>query len=161
MGTRFLLTVALLFLAACGRMGGTDSSASLDVSSARAFVELVYAPYSRDSATEMLAGDRIFSTELAALIEADRSAAQGEVGALDHDPLCACQDLRNFEIKIVDVARTDDGGVRVTVALSNDGKSSEVVLSLLREGERSEWRISDIEEPGVPSVAGLLRSARR
>lgn len=153
----------LLWLVACGQHAPATAPppVSGDDASLRAFIETVYAPYVRPAVQAIPQGNRMFSAQLAELIEQDRVAAAGEVGTLDHDPLCACQDFRNFVLGPLDIARSGDAAAKVKVSFTNDGAASAVELSLQRQPQGSAWVIADIGEPGIPSVVALLEAAKR
>src|ERR1700743_2435568 len=89
-----------LLLAALFSIAATSAGAQ-DAAGAKAFVAHLYAAYhgqGPDYLGPMAA--KVFSPRLLKLIRRDTALAHGEVGALDGDPICNCQD---FEIKDVQV----------------------------------------------------------
>src|SRR4051794_24591324 len=85
-----LLGLALLLLA-------PGVSAAQDLAAARAFVTGLYAPYRHGDGPRYLDRDaaKAFTPALRALIKAEAAATPaGDVGALDGDPICDCQDFR-------------------------------------------------------------------
>ena len=58
----------------------------------KAWLEHVYAGYRSESFNPFDHPDRYFSPRLAAAIAEDARLAKGEVGYLDGDPICQCQD---------------------------------------------------------------------
>ncbi|MFT4254991.1 MAG: hypothetical protein QM608_21215 [Caulobacter sp.] len=101
----------------------------------------------------------LFAPELRGLIQQDRR--DGEVGALDYEPICHCQD--------------DDGLVLGALTVSGDARApvveaeivvptapptiDRVVYSLAWVDGR--WRIADIRVAGRPSLKAWLARASR
>ena len=133
---------------------------SSDAPEARAFLERVYARYeSSTTAVDTLGKEapQLFSAELLELIRKDQQLARGEIGLLDHDPLCACQDSKAFRVQSMWVVATDADRASAKVMFSNAGQVITVSFNLLREA--SGWRIDNLAEPSVPrvSLARFLR----
>jgi hypothetical protein len=71
----------------------TSPAQGQDVESARSFVQQVYQDYvNPDWQHQEQRQAKFYTPQLYRLILADRSAHPGEVGNLDFDPICACQD---------------------------------------------------------------------
>ncbi len=69
----------------------------------------------------------IFAPSLIALFDEDARLAHGEVGALDGDPLCDCQDDGGMAFKIASVRSVDRGRASAVVVRSYlDSKAPEV-----------------------------------
>jgi Protein of unknown function (DUF3828) len=85
--------------------------------------------------------DRFFVPELADLIWKDVVASQGEVGALDFDPLYNAQD---FEVKNLAVKADPPAGTsaNVVVTFENFGTKEEIRYSLTAVG--GGWKITDV-----------------
>src|SRR5262245_38727285 len=95
----FLMTVAGLL--ACAAFAGPAGAQTSDTAGAEKFLRGVYAHY-RDSnapAPEIKDED-IYDAPLLALMAADSEAADGEVGYLDGDPMCDCQDYDIRDVRI-------------------------------------------------------------
>ncbi|MEN5145046.1 DUF3828 domain-containing protein [Brevundimonas diminuta] len=118
---------------------------------AEAFVRALYARVSepRDTpdpaeATITPGRDPLYSRTMNALIGVDDREAERTNSApyLDHDPICACQDIDGFALKTV--AMTPDGPHAATadVVFTNHGEDQRRTLKLLKEGPM--WRIADI-----------------
>jgi hypothetical protein len=127
-----------------------------DVKSAEAFLRAIYAAYTPKGKPVDLTGphaETILAPSLAALMRTDQALADGEVGAIDSDPICACQD---FDIRSVTVAAAADGPdkTRATASFRNFGKPTRVEFDLVAAG--SGWRIYDIHEEDIPSLRKLL-----
>lgn len=121
----------------------------------------IFALYGKDGSGFDLNGSeaaRVLAPELLALLRGDRKAGAGEVGTLDFDPFCGCQD---FDITSVKAARTRSEGqkAQVSVAFRNFGKAETTLVSLVRtEGG---WRVSDLRQKRGQSLVALLRRAGR
>jgi len=96
----------------------------------------------------------LYSRELASLIERDRASAGGEVGRLDFDPICNCQDFDALTQLQVEVAREGDGAASARVTFRNGSDAQALVYSLKSESGR--WRISDICSGEGQCLATLL-----
>ncbi len=101
---------------------------------------------------------QVLAPGLLALVDADRKAAGGEVGALDFDPFCGCQD---FDVTAVRVTpeQLGPGKAEISVAFRNFGKPGKTRLSLVKTSNG--WRVSDIHTGDVPSLVALLRRPAR
>ena len=140
-----------------------------DLAGARAFVGRLYAHYptaNRNPAFDPLAAPveaRVFDPSLVRLLDDDRRLAQGEVGSLDGDPLCDCQ---------------DDGGMRFTlrsVRAAGANAATAIVIRHATPGDEPAalpitldlvrltggWRIRDIHTPDTPSLRALLEDGAR
>lgn len=87
------------------------------------------------------AADTIFSPELLKLIRKDQKLAQGEVGYLDFNPMCACQDISDFKvIKIVIFKKLDTTYADLRFKISETKDS----LLLKLQTNNGRWLIGDI-----------------
>ena len=74
-----------------------------DSASAEQFLRKVYASYASDGPgvpNDTLKEEDVYDASLIALMAADQDAADGEVGYLDGDPLCDCQDWGDIKIHL-------------------------------------------------------------
>ena len=129
-------------------------AAAQDAASAKAFLTALYASYHGDGPDIFgKQASKVFSPRLRGLIRRDRELAHGEVGALDGDPVCNCQD---FEIKDVSVEATlkGPGLAQATAKFRNFGKPEVVRLDLVAGA--GGWRIDNIHEDGTPDLAAYL-----
>src|SRR5579859_2305590 len=127
---RAVLTVLLSCLLAA------SAARAQDVKSAEAFLQGVYAAYKPHGHPVDLAGPKgetILAPSLAALMRTDLNLADGEVGAIDSDPICACQD---FDIRAVAVAVTPDGAgkAKATASFTNMDATTKVEFDLVAVG---------------------------
>lgn len=127
-----------------------------DLKAAESFLRSIYATYTAKGHPVDMAGPKaetIFEPSLAALLRTDEKLADGEVGALDSDPICACQD---FDIRGATVVATADGAgkAKATASFKNFGNTHKVEFDLVAAG--TGWRIFDIHEQDMPSLRKLL-----
>lgn len=129
-----------------------------DAKAARAFLEQVYAKYAASSkGPDTLGKDApdLFAPELLALIREDQRISQGEIGLLDHDPICSCQDSEGLQVTAVQVTPMGQYRVKAKVSFVNGGHPVRVGFSLIQES--GHWRILDIAEATVPSLKRYLK----
>ncbi len=85
--------------------------------------------------------DKYFAKSLADMIWKDAKTSNGEVGALDGDPLYNAQDT---QIKKFSVGKADikDKSATVPVTFENYDKKEKLIFSLVQENDA--WKIADI-----------------
>ena len=126
-----------------------------------AFVERVYAGYRNADHNPLHRPERLFAPPLVAAIREDARLSRGEVGWLDGDPLCQCQDHEGLEPLVREVRRPTAKTASADILLRFPGYDDRNVrLSLVRT--RSGWRIADVATADAPSLLrDLQRSNRR
>jgi hypothetical protein len=136
--------------------GAVASAQAPDLASARAFVERTYRAYCRDCAVRFdREALRLFTPRLMALVRRDRRLTpRGEVGALDGDPICDCQDFDIRDVR-VEVRPAGGGGAHAVARFRNLGAAQTVRLDLVATA--AGWRIDNIHSPGTPDLADYLR----
>lgn len=89
--------------------------------------------------------DKYFAKPLADMIWKNEQRPDGEMGAIDADPLYDAQDT---EIKKLTVGKAagDGGKATVPVSFENYGHKKTINYILVREGDA--WKIADIKYPG-------------
>jgi hypothetical protein len=125
--------------------------------SPRAFVERLYAGYRDPDYDPLARPDRIFAAPLVAEIRRDWKLSRDEVGYMDADPLCQCQDAAGLKAAIGDVRPSAGraGTVRVRIDFGGSDRR-DLRLKLIRTA--AGWRIADIATADEPSLlAGLKR----
>ena len=133
---------------------------------AEAFVRHIYAQYQiktpRNDGPDFLGrhASDVFSPELVRLIRLDvKNTPRGDVGKMDFDPICACQDFAGLQLKELRVVQNDNRTATVAVKLFFGPPSDSSVVDLrlrliwLPQG----WRIDDIETKDTPSLKKYLR----
>lgn len=100
--------------------------------------------------------DRYFTKQLADLIWKDATTSEGEIGALDADPLYDAQDV---EIKGFRIGAAEVKGDKATVqaAFSNFGEKKTITFYLTRVG--GTWKITDVGYGRKSTLVDWLRSA--
>ncbi len=128
---------------------------------ARAFVAWLYSHYptaEHRPALEPFGPDmgRVFHPNLIALIKQDQRLADGEVGALDGDPLCDCQDDGGLTFRVASVRSTGPGRASAVVvrAYPSDREVEDITLDLVQT--QGQWRVWDVHSHDTPSMRALL-----
>ena len=135
-----------------------------DAGGAEAFVRQIYARYAASQTFSPFADlpsvRAIATPGLAQLVQRDRqaSAATGDEGGLDADPVCGCQDADG--LRLTGVAVAVSGAGRATATATLQFGADRVVRRILLQAVGAEWRIDDITDGnGRGSVrAALARS---
>ena len=131
-------------------------AASQPAESPAAFVHRVYAGYRHSGYSPLSHPDTLFSPMLAAAIQKDSSG--GEIGYLDGDPLCDCQDYDLISAIILSIRRPNahTANVRVHVTLGpKEARDLRLNLVLARSG----WRIADVLDPRGHSLLRELQKS--
>ena len=97
---------------------------------------------------------KIFTPDLTELIRRDQKFANGEVGALDGDPLCDCQDGGGLQARVGAVSQTGPFSARAVVTLTFAARSPPDVRRLVIRLSRVKggWRIADIQSASEASL---------
>ena len=126
-----------------------------------AFVRALYAVHATPGASmgEPLrpGQDPIYDRMLNAMIGADAAQSAGEVGALNYDPICDCQDSEGFTLDSVTVTQAGPQAAEAAVVFTNAGETKRQTLKLVKEGPM--WKISDVLVAGRPAVTETLMAA--
>ncbi len=123
------------------------ASNAADVASARAFVRTLYDRYQRNGSFAVLADEeepKYFAADTLTLLRANARLLKGEVGDIDVDPVCVCQDNDGMKATIRKLATMGKDAAHADIDLgwSSDGHITRVKMDLVREG--GGWRIRDI-----------------
>lgn len=136
-------------------------SRAQSLADAQAFVGKLYAAYPSDdvhSGPDYL-GRRartVFAPRLLSLVRLDAARTPtGDVGALDGDPICDCQDSGELRVVDLKVTRNGVGRAVATVVLRFPHESRALRLDLV--SIRGRWRIDDIHSKDTPSLARFLQ----
>ena len=130
------------------------------VETPRRFLDRVYAGYEQRDFSPCVHPDRYFAPALVAAIQEDSRLARGEVGYLDGDPLCQCQDASGLHAKIVRVSVTSPGHAKADVMLDYpDNTPAHIGLTLIRTGVG--WRIADVSAGDTPSLIRAIEQSNR
>jgi hypothetical protein len=156
MGRRGLLLSAVgigcFTLAASAR--GKDAH-----SSAIEFLANLYSGYRAGEPTPDPLGERaseIFAPSLLFLIRFDQAKAEGEVGFLDHDPICACQDYDGFHLTNIKVGPSNDSFTSATVSFLIGTQAQDVFYYLIDVS--GNWRVADLSNSRIGSLQSFLET---
>jgi hypothetical protein len=161
---RFAASLAVMLVAVLG----LAPARAADTASARAFVAWIYSHYPTAKRTPEFDPfgrnmGRIFHPSLAYLINEDSRLAHGEVGALDGDPFCDCQDDTDLVFKITSVRSVDPTHARAVIVRGypdrKDPESGTVTLDLTMT--KTGWRVFDTETKDTPSLRAYLIKSNR
>ena len=142
------------------------SAQAQDAASAKVFLQSIYAQYQKNGPGVEVAGphaSRYLHSSLIALLRADaRAVGPGEVGVLDGDPLCGCQDWDGiFGLKIdVHGPKAGKAEALVSFAVFKDAKPQDVrSLLITLAQEKGAWRVYDVVDRSDPKAVFDLREA--
>ena len=134
--------------------------------SAKTFLQSLYARYQKGGSAIELSGPqakRYLHPSLLALLREDaRAVGPDEVGVLDGDPLCSCQDWDGiFDLKIdVHEPKAGRAEAQVSFQLFKDAKPQDrrsLVITLTREN--GEWRVWNAVDRSDANSVFDLRAA--
>lgn len=127
-------------------------AAAQTTSQPKAFVRDLYEKLRVDSHIPLLS----YSSDLARLMRVDRSrAGKGQVGKLDFDPLCSCQDPDGLQVRDLKTSGSVNDPVIVVTLRFPDTTEKRVTLKLVRAG--TTWRIKDVATAEIPSLRAFLK----
>lgn len=139
----------LLYLAA---------AAAQPAETARTFIQRIYAGYAHQNYNPLDRPGRIFAPKLTAAIHDDERLANGEVGYLDGDPLCACQDYAKLRATIRSMKLNGSANAVAAVHITyGTGEARNLSLTLLRTANG--WRVADIGSSEEPSLLRALEKS--
>lgn len=134
-----------------------------EIANAERFVRQLYASYSPDGPgvpNKTLKEEDVYDASLIALMKADQDAADGEIGYLDGDPLCDCQDWGDIRVRSLEFAPVDDERIKARVVLKDVLTGEDRDLGLLLHRTAGGWLVEDcFNEQG--SLAKNLRNSTR
>jgi hypothetical protein len=126
----------------------------------QAFVQRIYASYRNPSYSPFKHPERVFAPRLLAAINEDSRLAHGEVGYLDGDPVCQCQDSSGLKATITKIVLQGRDNARVRVSISLGGyEARPAAFTLVRT--KAGWRIADISSPDEDSLLHAIEESNR
>jgi hypothetical protein len=126
-----------------------------------AFVRSTYNRYDAKSpaSPDFLGRDAssVFTPSLLRLIRSDeRHTPRGDVGKLDGDPICDCQDPEGLKLTDVQIIRQQDTATaKVNLQFPSESRLRHIRLRLILLPQG--WRIDDIATDDTPSLRKLLQ----
>ncbi len=146
-----------------------SSACPADLAGARAFIASLYAHYPAPKGAPGFdptgkAAARVFDPPMIALLRNnDRLTPPGDVGAIDSDVLCDCQDDDGLRAIIGPIVAVGANDLIATVVLhftkATPPETRRLKLDLVQVAGR--WRIHDIDDGDVPSLRAYLIQANR
>ena len=95
--------------------------------------------------------DKYFTKELANLIWNDAVKADGEVGAIDFDPLYGSQDPEITDFEIMETGWGGDDKAVVQVTFKN-ADEEQMVSFQFQQDKNKQWKIDDIRYPNSDNL---------
>jgi hypothetical protein len=118
-------------------------SAQTESAKAKAVVSNLYkakpSPFSQTKDRALV--DKYFTKDLADMIWKDATTSNGEVGAIDGDPLYNAQDM-DIKAFVIGAPAIEGGDATVRVTFTNFGKKQAITYMLKKTSKC--WRIDDI-----------------
>jgi hypothetical protein len=132
---------------------------------AEAFVRGLYAqytPHGHPVAFGYPDAKAIVDAPMLEWLHRDQVKSKGDVGALDSDPVCQCQDWEHLKVDSVQSISRGPGTATVEVSVE-DGSGKDrwhqtVRFDLVQAG--GAWKIHDIHAHDLPSLIALFRDAK-
>ena len=141
-------------------LAAAAAAAQPQAESPKAFMERLYAAYRDTDFSPFEHPSKVFAPRLLAAINEDSRLNQGEVGYLDGDPICQCQDATGLKTTITRVRLQGRDSARVSVAIGLLGYPPRpATFSLVRT--RAGWRIADVWSPDEPSMLKGIEESNR
>jgi hypothetical protein len=127
----------------------TPAASTAPAQSPRGFIEDLYAQYRKDeNFSPFTHPEQWFDADLlAAIRESEALTPDDDVGAIDSDPLCNCQDASGMMARVDSVEQTSPGAATAKVDLwagTPDERRIEVDLT----ASNGTWRVHDVIETG-------------
>lgn len=150
-----------IFAVLCLSIAGVAQAAApvASAASAEQFLRGLYAKYTRNGKpTPFVYPDArtIADPAMMALLKNDQDKSNGEVGAMDSDPVCRCQDWTSLKVTSLHVTMQGTSAATADVATSDSGDVQKIHFSLV--WTKDGWRIHDIGTKDEPSLVAYLRN---
>ena len=137
-----------------------------NLASARIFLSKLYDSYEHPVCADCpnvfgKEASHVFSPSLLKLIRKDEAKTpKGEVGALDWDPICACQDPDGLHVLSLSVLASGASRAKADVVVSFSDKSKRIVHLALLQTPRG-WRVDDASTDNGTNIRKLLEASIR
>ena len=156
-------TVAWIVVA-CLANAASPVAAAPDAASARNFVEKVYSHYPSNPNRKAFDptgknATQVFDPGMIAAFREDAKLADGEVGFVEADPLCQCQDDSGLQPKVVSVTMKGPNAADAVVNLQFPGETRTIALHLVPVN--GAWRIYDLSIGETKSYRADLLKANK
>lgn len=138
-------------------LGGSPAAAA---NTPKAFMQRLYAGYRDPNFDPLTHPQRIFARRLIFAVSEDARLARGEVGYVDADPVCQCQDPTGMHATVVSVKLHGANRATANVSLRfGKSRARPVKFSLVRT--KAGWRISDVSSSDEPSFVRAIEDSNR
>ncbi|HZZ36315.1 MAG TPA: DUF3828 domain-containing protein [Caulobacteraceae bacterium] len=129
-----------------------------EAASAKAFLEALYAHYkTTKNNTFQPLGDNVrdvFDADMVKLLDEDQKLLKGELGEIDGDWVCQCQDFESITATIA-VQSADATTAKATADFQVFEQKHHNDFELVKQN--GAWRVHDIREPPQPSLREVLQ----
>jgi hypothetical protein len=156
-----------MWLAAAYLMGmANPAAAALDADSAKAFVEKLYSHYpSKPKGPQFNPmgkdASQVFDPGMIAAFREDTRLAHGEVGYVDSDPICQCQDDSGLKATVTSATVTGPNAADVVVSLVYPSEEKPIAMTLHLVPVNGAWRIHDLSTADSQSYRADLLKANK
>ena len=156
--------IAAWIATACLASVASPVAAEPDAASAKAFVEKLYSHYPSNPNRKAFDptgknAREVFDPGMIAAFREDARLANGEVGFVDADPLCQCQDDSSLRPKLASVTMTGPNAADAVVNLQYPSETLALTLHLVPVN--GAWRIHDLSIGDVKSYRADLLKANK
>ena len=125
-----------------------------------AFVARLYAAYRDEDYSPFRHPGRVFAPPFVAALAEDSRLFRGEVGFIDADPLCQCQDYSAMQAELGGASQVSARQAEVPVRLRfGTADIRDIRLKLNRTS--AGWRVADIAAGDSPSFLRDLQASNR
>lgn len=124
------------------------------------YMERLFASYHNRGFNPFDHPERYFAPKLLAAIKEDARLANGEVGYLDGDPICQCQDPNGLHASVTGVTHKARNKAIVRVSISYTGYEPQPTTYVLIRTSAG-WRIADVSSADEPSFLGGIEKSNR
>ena len=153
-------------MVACAVILGSPARAA-DLAGAKTFLAQLYAHYPARSGAKPFdplgrSAASIFDPSFVALLREDaRLTPAGDIGAIDWDPICGCQDDEGMKTRIGTIRPVGPSAATALVDVRFPGVATPDRIELDLIVDHGQWRIRDVRTKDVPSLrADLIKSNR-
>jgi hypothetical protein len=156
--------IAVWIAVACLTGVAGPVAAAPDAAGARVFVEKLYSHYPSNPSGPAFEptgknASEVFDPSLIAAFREDARLANGEVGYVDGDPVCQCQDDSGLKSQVQSVTMTGPDTADAVVALQYPDQTLALTLHLVPV--TGAWRIHDLSTADMKSYRADLLKANK
>jgi len=148
-----------IFALLCLSLAAASAAPVASTATAEQFLRGLYAkytPHGKPIPFVYPEAKAIVDPAMLALLKRDQDKSDAEVGAMDSDPVCRCQDWDAIKVTALRVAMQGSSAAAADVTIADSGEVQNVHFALVwLDGG---WRIHDIGTKDEPSLAAYLRN---